>query len=981
MYFVSYSRVDGGDLALALADELEAGPPPHRAWVDVRELTVGREDWDDQIVEAIKSASALLFVMSVDSVRVGSGCKYEWVFALKYKKPVIPLRLDRDASLPFRLSSRQFVDFSEGFEPGLARLRSHLRWMASPEGELQELRNRLSDAERELPRVPPEQRPRIENEVEELRRRIEQQRRAVEDPTEARGLTEARVASGLERERQPEQPAMAPVRAKFVNPPPMLPPSYFQGREAETRLLADFVRSDELRMMSVVGRGGVGKTAIVCRLLKALEGGRLPDDLGKCAAESIVYLSPVGAHPVSFANLFTDLCRVLPERAAERLLARYQDPLETPTSLMLSLLEAIGMRRTLVLLDNFEDLLDAATFEITDTALSEALHTFLRAPVHGVKVIATTRSVPRPLLLVEPARQRTLNLERGLDTPYAEDILRAMDPDGSLGLRDAPDALLASARERTRGFPRALEALVAILASDRESTLDELVSDKGPLPENVVEALVGEAFSRLDSVSQRIMQVLAIYTVPVPAVAVDFVLQRYDPAIDSAPLLRGLVDRRFARRDAARFYLHQVDRDYALQKVELGKPSDRVVGSPPPFTQYGLRRRAADYFAQTRTPRQTWRNLDDLAPQLAEFELRVQADDYDAAAEILGSISWDYLNLWGHHRHAADLHERLEGLLADPRTHAGNLYGLACCYQALGDTERSIALLEAMLEIALDLEDRALETSALIGLDVCYSDHLGDAERAITFAQRALAVSQEAGNRASEGAALANLASDTAALGDSRTAVRLMDQAIAIARETGYERGEAHRLVNLGIFKGDLGDWQSALQHCSRAVEIADKLGYVQICQEARLELAKAHLCLRNFEAARDAATAAREHEYALRAPDTQLLLGIATAHTAGVSEAKPHFRDATLAADALVRRSAMNVKVLDTRALARCGLALGGNVAHARQAAADFRSARAVASAPGDVQRVIRLFDLLTEFDSNGALREVRGAIGHDAQ
>ena len=39
--------------------------------------------------------------------------------------------------------------------------------------------------------------------------------------------------------------------------------------------------------------------------------------------DGIVYLSPVGVHAVSFPNLFTDLCRLLPEAAAEPLLARY----------------------------------------------------------------------------------------------------------------------------------------------------------------------------------------------------------------------------------------------------------------------------------------------------------------------------------------------------------------------------------------------------------------------------------------------------------------------------------------------------------------------------------------------------------------------------------------------------------------------------------------------------------------------------------
>jgi hypothetical protein len=35
---------------------------------------------------------------------------------------------------------------------------------------------------------------------------------------------------------------------------------------------------------------------------------------------------------------------------------------------------------------------------------------------------------------------------------------------------------------------------------------------------------------------------------------------------------------------------------------------------------------AADYFAQARKPRAEWKKLDDLAPQLAEFELRGAGD-------------------------------------------------------------------------------------------------------------------------------------------------------------------------------------------------------------------------------------------------------------------------------------------------------------------------------------------------------------------
>src|SRR4051794_25921583 len=108
-FFISYSRVDGKEFALEFADELVGGPEGFRVWLDQRDLRRSRQDWDDQLTEAIQTCAALLFVMTKDSVRVGSGCKDEWVWALKYKKPVMPVRVDADADLPFQLGSRQFV--------------------------------------------------------------------------------------------------------------------------------------------------------------------------------------------------------------------------------------------------------------------------------------------------------------------------------------------------------------------------------------------------------------------------------------------------------------------------------------------------------------------------------------------------------------------------------------------------------------------------------------------------------------------------------------------------------------------------------------------------------------------------------------------------------------------------------------------------------------------------------------------------------
>jgi hypothetical protein len=114
-HFISYSTIDAAEFALRLGDALAAGPPPLPVWLDKRKLRPG-EDWDDQLVEAIKICESLIFIMTRDSVQSNSTCKQEWTRALKYKKPIIPLRLHADAELPFRLEPRQDIDFTNSFD-------------------------------------------------------------------------------------------------------------------------------------------------------------------------------------------------------------------------------------------------------------------------------------------------------------------------------------------------------------------------------------------------------------------------------------------------------------------------------------------------------------------------------------------------------------------------------------------------------------------------------------------------------------------------------------------------------------------------------------------------------------------------------------------------------------------------------------------------------------------------------------------------
>ena len=222
------------------------------------------------------------------------------------------------------------------------------------------LKERLLDAERDLTRANGGERP-VSRRRSRSSGRDRRQEQAIADPEAAIRRTKERIESALERERQPAEPVAPKHVTKFINPPPATAPSWFQNRHVETGLVGEFLKDPSLRMMTVVGRGGVGKTAMVCRLLKALEAGQLPDDLGPLSVDGIVYLSPKGLRQVTLPHLYADLCKLLPPATAELLDAVYRNPQAPARAKMQAVLEAFPSGRTVVLLDNFEDVVDSET--------------------------------------------------------------------------------------------------------------------------------------------------------------------------------------------------------------------------------------------------------------------------------------------------------------------------------------------------------------------------------------------------------------------------------------------------------------------------------------------------------------------------------------------------------------------------------------------------------------------------------------------
>lgn len=1054
--FISYSAADGLDFATKLADELQGRHPNIHVWFDKREMDASIVDWDDQLANAIKGCKCLVFVMTPDSTIKGSTCKEEWTWALKYKKPVICLLKDKKAEVPFRLNNRQYIDISADFDSGIALLRTAIKRLDEPEGILEELDRRLSQAKRDFQRTPrEEEKPRIQAEIEELNKQIEAQQKIVDDPEGAKKRTEDNIQSGLERERQPEKPVAGKTSTRFINPPPGIAPNYFQDRYDEIKEIKKFLENDAQRLLTIVGRAGVGKTAMVCRLLKALERGELPDDLGEMKADGIVYLSETGSHRVNFANVFADLSKLLPPsgETTERLEEIYKNPQTSTGDKMRALLDAFPSGRVILLLDNFETLIDPESLNLRDSELSEALNALLGGQHHAVKAVITTRIAPRDLAVSEPGRQHHLSLDEGLESPYAENVLREMDADGRVGLKTAPDALLNKAREKTRGYPRALEALYAILSVDRYTTLEELLELR--LPDEVVQKLVGEAFNRLDPSAQKVMQALAVYNRPVSPAAIDYLLQPHLPSIDSALVLNRLVNMHFARREAGRYYLHPADKEYAFsiipekdlttkdtkvtkenqeeltaktakvakKDLELLFESSRSLRASrlTAFTQHDLLNRAADYFAQARKPREKWKKLDDLAAQLAEFDLRCTAGDYDTAASVLSEIDFDYLFLWGHYRMLIDLHLRVKDKLQDNQTIISNMNGLGLAHWSIGQVDKAILFYEIGLRTARESKERDAEGVFLGNLGITYAAS-GNPHKAIEFYEQALMISREVGNRRNEGDDLGGLGNRYAEIGNPQKAIEYYEKALAITQEIGNRRSEAIALGNLGIRHLELGKVDKAIKFCERAlvieremgsrsdesnnletighaflslgehheaeenykqaIQVADEISFLATQSNARWGLAQAYLFQNDLVNARATIEAALRYDMPANNHNASTLHGIIALRQGERETAQEAFTKSIAQADEILAKTPDYYDALDAKGLAECGLLVIGNwrldgereKLHA-EAIETFKRARKIAPHAGVVKSVLRLFDELAKCDSKGILKEVRAA------
>jgi tetratricopeptide (TPR) repeat protein len=1003
MYFISYSPADALEPALRLHDALRVGPPKLDAWLDKRRLRAAFH-WDSQLADALAAAKAVLFVMTPDSVGAQSRCKVEWSEALQNCKPVYPLRFDRTVSLPLQLNDTQWIDFTGDFEDGLAALRQELTWLESPEGELQLMRWRLLEAERErLRSQDPTRLTALDQEIAYLKAQLGPQG-APRDQDRGIRPVDRRFAEGMTGEEPTRRGRIVRGRIRFLRAIPDYGPDCFQDRNIQTDQLKKFLGRDDSRVATIIGRPGVGKTAMLCRLLKRLEEAKEAPEL-----DAVAWFAAQTQQRLTTTELLTDLGRLLAEEEVRPLDLTLRSPDVSPEAKLGLLLGALRDARVLVVIDNFEELIDPITSEIRDHELQEILRALLHLPRHGVKVVLTTRMAPRSMLQDQPFRQLRLDLP-GLAFPDVVRLFEEWDPAGDLGLRTAPEAELRTAWTRTGGNPRALEKLYAILLSDRDTSLAELLADL--LPETAAEALIGEAFRRLDPPAQLVLQALAVYGWPIPLEAVEYLLLPYNQELQPRPLLARLMGLHLAAKQGERYFLPEADRKWIMRTIPAGEEGD-ATSVPVRLTQAALLYRAAYWCAENAVPDDKVKGLDDLWPRLAEMDLRIGGRDDEGAFWILRGIDTRHLLPWGQGRLVLELHQRFEGKLQHPLLEQARLTMMGRASQQLGLHPEAIEYYQAALAIVERLNNPLGQKRILTNLGGCYYQ-LGQTKLALREYKRALLIAKSLGSKSEEAAPRSGMCLCYGEAGQFRRAINQHNRAQRIAKDTGNRQLEAEELANLGFFHGQLGDTERGLAlleeayalasdlrhlvvvgHCladsadllidldripeaieraSKAVRIGEEIGNPPLTCEAGHALALAHLRMGELSRARSAADLATSYSTGQPRSHTYFVLqGVIASRQHDRMGAMESFGRASGQATSLLEEDADAYAAWDSKGLAMVGVAACGYQERLDDARAAFRAARGITSELGVVRRIGRILDELAPADPHGFARGIR--------
>ncbi len=574
--------------------------------------------------------------------------------------------------------------------------------------------------------------------------------------------------------------------------------SPFIARDLELAQLATAMQKADVRLVTITGPGGMGKTRLALQVGQALA-----QDFDTAALVPLASLESAADLPLAIASaLDLSLNGSLEPEAA---LGSY-----------------LRDRSVLLVLDNFEHLLAAGPLLARLLELAPRL-----------KALVTSRE-PLGLRGEVLFELDGLSLPTGPSDPQFEDygavqlFLRSagrLYPDLELVAADRPHIyriirLLA-------GLPLGIELAVpwlrllpaSELAGELERNLDLLQAGAGTdLPDR--HRSLGAAFEHswqlLSEQERSATQKLAVFRGPFSRKAAERV------AGAGLPVLLSLVNKSLMRRVAGgRFELQQPARQYALGKLQ---------------DQSAVRNQHAAYLAEVATiaeaamhgsGQREW--LDRLASERDDFLAAINWSLESDQATLGLTIASALQPLWwirGPYRQGADL---LLALIELPSADgspllARGLHRAGTLIQELSDNRRTVELYDRALGLARAAGDKVLQA------DIIHSqgyrlDKAGELEAAASEFERSIALYREAAFLPGESASLNSLAVIRSQLGQGTEAEKLFLESLKQKRELGQTQGVAYALHNLGVLYLQRGDEATARRYIGESTELKRQIG------------------------------------------------------------------------------------------------------------------------------------------------------------
>jgi predicted ATPase/DNA-binding XRE family transcriptional regulator len=364
---------------------------------------------------------------------------------------------------------------------------------------------------------------------------------------------------------QPEQATGVPEAREPAPTLPSLPlaPRPLIGRAAEQAHLLRLVRSAEGRLVTITGPSGVGKTRLAVQVAHELAGD-FPDGVG------LVALAPLQAPAL------------VPEVVAQRLHLREQ--LDTPR--LEQVRAFLQPQHCLLVLDNYEHLLDATAFVADLLAACPRLHVLVtsRAPLRlqAEQVVPLAPLTPTDAVALFRARAQAVRPSGAYEEPLVAAICERVDR--------LPLAIeLAAMQVRLLSLPDLLARLSERLALLRGGARDL------PARQQTMRDAIAWSYELLSAEQQRWFRALGVFVGGWTLEAAEAIGwaegdEGERPPEEALLALAALIDASLVQVEgstegATRFSLLELIREYALEQL-------RAAG------EEACRRRHASFYAQ-----------------------------------------------------------------------------------------------------------------------------------------------------------------------------------------------------------------------------------------------------------------------------------------------------------------------------------------------------------------------------------------------